>query len=456
MTSLANLIQFKNIQCSAILKETIIQEVIDAYSEVIFTKGSVIRSKLANLIDDVNNGSLKLNPNSTKNILTRYFKVDEFDKRSKTKEDLEKILKSCIVLILYYQEDPDITAACKYDSADRLLEDYPSDDYPSFLDNFGKDEEQYLLKYRNIMMIAFIVIPANSNKNLLVKIAGRLEGSNKGEYVTGGGQKKSVTRRTDIYYKEGHIQKPTKIPKNTTISSSKGSGKRKLSALVPEVSLEDLESLLAKDPALITLPDQAIAVMSCASQCQSSYPSSLTLSQPSPSQSPTNSDHDYGRGHEHHVISCFCDFNDYDTIHDDSIRVLVDQDIEREEKEKEDLVLIMNSIDHILVDLPSDHDLEPSLPLSQSTHNNNYNNNYNKNHNNNNYIRPSVLERNFSISSHHIIPVLTRLTSFTSLNSKVWNSPRTKDHLFDYQTDDDLSDTGTVADPQFEDSDTDI
>jgi hypothetical protein len=73
-------------------------------------------------------------------------------------------------------------------------------------------ELQYLLNYRNYLRIALQIIPARLNKQLLLKVASRLEGS-KNEYITGGGQKIAVTRRVDIYEKEGNVTKSAK-PKN--------------------------------------------------------------------------------------------------------------------------------------------------------------------------------------------------------------------------------------------------
>jgi hypothetical protein len=84
-----------------------------------------------------------------------------------------------------------------------------------FLNPFLREDHQelqYLLNYRNYLRISLQIIPARLNKQLLLKVASRLEGS-KNEYITGGGQKIAVTRRVDIYEKEGNVTKSAK-PKN--------------------------------------------------------------------------------------------------------------------------------------------------------------------------------------------------------------------------------------------------
>lgn len=382
MTSLAHLLP-KQISCSESLKEKIIEEILTAYDEIPFIRGTAIKSKLSNLIDDVNNGSLKINPNSTKNILTRYFEKNALlDKDAKA--SLEKIFKSCIVLILYYQEDPDINAFCKYSSISELLEDYPS----FSRDMCSPEELQYLMRFRNIMMVSFIVIPASNNKNLLVKIAARLEGSHNGEYCTGGGQRKCVTRRTDIYYKEGNVQPSKKVRKNTSINESdngngSGSGKRKIKELPVSDCSYAMESLLAKKPCLVTLPSQAELTSVC--------------SVASPPFDYSSHCYSYGIYGHYGMVEYPPYVDDYEAVHNDSIRQLVDQD----------LFLITNSIDLLCNDIDVDVDQlkDPSLPLARS-------------HSCNSTNRT----RRYSISSHHIPrPSLSRFTSFTST---VLNSPK--------------------------------
>jgi hypothetical protein len=70
----------------------------------------------------------------------------------------------------------------------------------------------YLLKFRNYMIVALMLIPAKGNKTFLLRIIERLEGSGN-EYILGSGQKTAVTRRCDIYHQESKIEVQTKIGK---------------------------------------------------------------------------------------------------------------------------------------------------------------------------------------------------------------------------------------------------
>ena len=60
--------------------------------------------------------------------------------------------------------------------------------YPEFQNSEVDSQEQvFLLNFRNTIRVAMEIIPANANKQLLINIAGRLEGSVGSEYITGGG-----------------------------------------------------------------------------------------------------------------------------------------------------------------------------------------------------------------------------------------------------------------------------
>ena len=89
--------------------------------------------------------------------------------------------------------------------------------YPDFVEIEDSQELQYLLAFRNIIRVALLVIPPLSNKQLLLNIGGRLEGSGN-EYITGTGQKICVTRRVIIYEQEGRVTSQKKKPKTPQIS----------------------------------------------------------------------------------------------------------------------------------------------------------------------------------------------------------------------------------------------
>jgi hypothetical protein len=69
-----------------------------------------------------------------------------------------------------------------------------------------KKELEYLLRFFNYCRVAMPIIPAASNKHLLLKVLERLEGSNN-HYVTGGGSKPSTNRRMRLIEEEGHNPK---------------------------------------------------------------------------------------------------------------------------------------------------------------------------------------------------------------------------------------------------------
>ena len=92
-------------------------------------------------------------------------------------------------------------------SVDELLRHYPE-----FIDVKDKQELLYLLAFRNIVRVALLIIPPLGNKQLLLNIGGRLEGSGN-EYITGTGQKQCVSRRVAIYEQEGRVTCQKKKPK---------------------------------------------------------------------------------------------------------------------------------------------------------------------------------------------------------------------------------------------------
>ena len=98
-------------------------------------------------------------------------------------------------------------------SEDQLLDEYA--EYPEFRkDNLAIQEQTFLLNFRNTMRVALEIIPAKANKQLLIDIAGRLEGSIGAGYITGGGETPCTHRRVLIYRKEGGVQPRPKAPKS--------------------------------------------------------------------------------------------------------------------------------------------------------------------------------------------------------------------------------------------------
>ena len=130
---------------------------------------------------------------------------------SLTKEQKQLLLKLRTILtttaIYLYSLHPFLKSQL-YHSIDELLHHYP-DFKQQIVQQYPKPEEryqelQYLLHFRNFMVIALMLIPAKGNKTFLLKTVERLEGSGR-EYIMGTGQKPAVTRRLEIFHQESRI-----------------------------------------------------------------------------------------------------------------------------------------------------------------------------------------------------------------------------------------------------------
>ncbi|KAJ1423182.1 hypothetical protein B484DRAFT_444271 [Ochromonadaceae sp. CCMP2298] len=173
--------------------------------------------------------SVEINIKTTKKVAERYFDVDSF-KSTEQKlvwAQIQIIFKATYVLLLTYQE----SVRASFTSTDQLLAEYP------WFASLDGEELRLLVNFKNMVRVALRVIPARLNKQCILKIAGRLEGS-QNEYITGGGQKPCVTRRVDIYEREGGIsaeRRPVRakeeIPALSTGATSGTGTKRSASAL---------------------------------------------------------------------------------------------------------------------------------------------------------------------------------------------------------------------------------
>lgn len=141
---------------------------------------------------------IEINVKTTKKVADRYFDEDSFktpDQRLVWAQ-LQIIFKTCYVLIFSTHARQQ---HLKWHDVNTLITYYP--DFAKLHDS---DELQLLLNFRNMLRMTIELIPARLNKQLILKIAARLEGSHN-EYITGGGQKPAVQRRVQIYEKEGGI-----------------------------------------------------------------------------------------------------------------------------------------------------------------------------------------------------------------------------------------------------------
>jgi len=141
---------------------------------------------------------IEINIKTTKKVADRYFDEDSFktpDQRLVWAQ-IQIIFKTCYVLIFSTHQRqqhlkwPDVRTLISF--------------YPDFAKLDDSEELQLLLNFRNMLRMTIELIPARLNKQLILKIAARLEGSHN-EYITGGGQKPAVQRRVYIYEKEGGI-----------------------------------------------------------------------------------------------------------------------------------------------------------------------------------------------------------------------------------------------------------
>ena len=206
----------------------------------------MVADKLRQLLIDVNNTKID-EIISTKKVTDKYFDTKSFKDTPERKllfTQIQLIFKCCIVLILKFHPDLQHT---KWFSVEELLKQY---EHHSCYNNLSDLQEiQFLLEFRNSLRVALEIIPPAAHKQLLINIAGRLEGSNCVEYITGGGQKPCVQRRVAIYEQEGNVQRGTKIKKPVTENPGKKYAGheyvsvRKIQKAVATLTAEEIERL---------------------------------------------------------------------------------------------------------------------------------------------------------------------------------------------------------------------
>lgn len=155
----------------------------------------ILASPLRQLIDGSEN--IEFTYVTSSHIVERYFDVKEYQcpERKTILHDITMIMKACLVLLFSYH--PQAQRYMFRSTAEMLSY------YPHFIDCDSR-ELCLLLRFRNIMRIAILLIPARQNKHMLLKIAGRLEGAHR-DYIMGGGQRKEVDRRVNIFHQESGL-----------------------------------------------------------------------------------------------------------------------------------------------------------------------------------------------------------------------------------------------------------
>lgn len=232
------------------LERKIFQDLQSAFSDFQFFD-NLAAVPLRRAIADSNR--IEINVKTTKKVADRYFDEDSFktpDQRLVWAQ-LQIIFKTCYVLIFsthqrqQYLKWPDINTLITF--------------YPDFAKLNDGDELQLLLNFRNMLRMTIELIPARLNKQLILKIAARLEGSHN-EYITGGGQKPAVQRRVQIYEKEGGINSEPRPGRKRPQRQEQGGGitisqpKRSISsfsekkARAVQLNSDDIEAIVCPPP----------------------------------------------------------------------------------------------------------------------------------------------------------------------------------------------------------------
>ena len=115
--------------------------------------------------------------------------------------------------------------------------------YPSFV-RVDEKELMTLLKYRNMMAIAILVLPPKSKKAHLLDLVTRIVEGNDVRYITGSGETASTRRRVTIYETEGKITPLPRPPRRNLNESDR-------SRLKKEVSVSRQSALLSSNSSLV-------------------------------------------------------------------------------------------------------------------------------------------------------------------------------------------------------------
>jgi len=138
-----------------------------------------------------------LNFITVKKFTENYFSVHDFrsEEGKETFKQIKTIFQTLCVRIV--SKKPEV-AAQYYEDVTELRKYFPDIHFLS------DDKKILLVKFRNMVIACLSVIEARLNKQTIIDIAGRLEGTQR-PYITGKGQRDDVTRRVQIYESEGKI-----------------------------------------------------------------------------------------------------------------------------------------------------------------------------------------------------------------------------------------------------------
>lgn len=126
-------------------------------------------------------------------------------------------------------------------SIDKFMEKYPS-----FV-RVDRKEQMTLLKYRNMMATAILVLPPKSKKAHLLDLVTRIVEGNDVRYITGSGETASTRRRVIIYETEGNITPLPRPPRRSPNESNRNRLKNEVSVTRQSTLSSSKSSLLSNN-----------------------------------------------------------------------------------------------------------------------------------------------------------------------------------------------------------------
>ena len=176
-------------------KEEIFSTMKETFSDIPYFH-DYVADKLKQAINECD--SIVLSYANVKNFARRFYETGRYeteDEKKKWKE-IQWIFATCCVLLVSYQER---ATSLFWHRVEELVSAYPM-----ITKLADVDELKLLLRFRNFLVAATLVLNPRLNKELIIYVAGRLEGTQR-RYITGKGQRDAVTMRVRIYEKEGDI-----------------------------------------------------------------------------------------------------------------------------------------------------------------------------------------------------------------------------------------------------------
>lgn len=181
------------------LKDQIKLQLQNSFSDLPFY-GRLVAHKIDSIINDLHSFE-DIDKKTTKVLIERYFEEDKFKELGESGEyilaQIKVIVTACYVLFALHAPE---NSQYLWSDSSHLVRMYPQFAQQDY------DDLQILLRFRNILRVALLIVPPHKNKKFLLDIGGRLEGREQyTEYITGSGQKDSVKMRLIIYYTEANL-----------------------------------------------------------------------------------------------------------------------------------------------------------------------------------------------------------------------------------------------------------